>query len=91
MSGLAYSERAPLRIIVIDEMEGSLVVFNKRAHLFSDGEWYVHLPHHPTSLDGSSLRMAAARYASLVQSGACWFRNVVQERSCKQDESFRLR
>jgi len=76
---------------MIDEMEGRLVIFNKRANLFSNGKRRVHLPQYLASVDGSSLRMAAARYASLVQSGACWFRNVVQERSCKQDESFRLR
>jgi hypothetical protein len=77
MCCLAHPERAPLRIIVIDEMEGGLVVFDKRANLFSDGKRRVHLPQYLASGDGSTLRMAAARYAALVQSGACWFCDVV--------------
>ncbi|HZP04972.1 MAG TPA: hypothetical protein VFB43_08735 [Terracidiphilus sp.] len=87
---LAHSKRAPLRIIVIDEMEGGLVVFDKRANLFSDRKRRVHLPQYLASVDGSTLRMAAARYSPLVHSGARGLRDIVQERSCKQDESFTL-
>ena len=90
MRGLAYSKCPPLHIIVIDEMEGRLVVFNKRTNLFSDGKRRVHLPQYLAGVDGSSLRMAAARYSSLVQPGARGLRDIVQERGCKQDESFSL-
>src|SRR6516165_9627249 len=60
---LAYSKCASLRIIVNDEMEGRLVVFDKRTNLLSDGKRRVHLPQDLAGVDGSSLRMAAARYS----------------------------
>jgi hypothetical protein len=71
-------------------MERHLVMFNKCANLFSDGKRRTHLPQQLASVDGSSLRMAAARYSPLVQPGARGLRDIVQKRSCKQDESFCL-
>jgi hypothetical protein len=90
MRRLAYSECSPLRIIVIDEIEGRLVVFNKRTNLFPDGKRRVHLPQYLAGIDGPSLRMAAARYSPSVEPGARRLRDIVQKRSCKQDESFSL-
>jgi len=90
MRGLAYSERTPLRIIVIDEMEGGLMVFNKRANLFSDCKRRMHPPQYLASVDDSALRMTAACYSPVVQPRASGLCDIVQERSCKQDESFRL-